>query len=49
MEVSSRRQPTMGGLPTWVLGVGLTTPHRKGKKVMISLLQDMEAHRVARG
>jgi hypothetical protein len=27
--ISSRGQPTRGGLPAWELGVGLTTPHRK--------------------
>jgi hypothetical protein len=28
-RISSRKQTTRGGPPTWGLGVGLTTPHRK--------------------
>jgi hypothetical protein len=32
--ITSRGQPTRGGLPAWALGVGLTTPHRKNKLVM---------------
>jgi hypothetical protein len=28
---SSRGQPTRGGPPAWLLGVVLTTPHRKKK------------------
>jgi hypothetical protein len=31
--ISSHRQPTRDGLPAWVLGVGLTTPHLKNKLV----------------
>jgi hypothetical protein len=27
--ISSSGQPTRGGPPTWWLGEGLTTPHRK--------------------
>ena len=28
-SISSRGQPTRGGLPSWVLGQALTTPHCK--------------------
>jgi hypothetical protein len=31
--ISSHEQPTRGGSPAWGLRVGLTTPHRKKKKL----------------